>query len=50
MKKGAKGRAPMAHTCHPSYSGGRDQENRSLKPIWAKKYPTKKGLEERFKV
>jgi hypothetical protein len=25
------GWAPVAHTCHPSYSGGRDQENCSLK-------------------
>jgi hypothetical protein len=24
--------APVAHTCNPSYSGGRDQENRSSKP------------------
>jgi hypothetical protein len=22
----------MAHTCNPSYSGGRDQENHGLKP------------------
>jgi hypothetical protein len=26
----------VAHTCNPSYSGGRDQENRSLKPVQAK--------------
>jgi hypothetical protein len=25
----------VAHTCKPSYSGGRDQEDRGLKPIWA---------------
>jgi hypothetical protein len=25
----------MAHTCNTSYSGGRDQEDHSLKPIWA---------------
>jgi hypothetical protein len=25
----------MAHACNPSYSGGRDQENHSLKPAWA---------------
>jgi hypothetical protein len=25
----------VAHTCNPSYSGGRDQEDRSLKPAWA---------------
>jgi hypothetical protein len=24
--------ALVAHTCHPSYSGGRDQEDRSSKP------------------
>jgi hypothetical protein len=23
----------VAHTCNPSYSGGRDQEKRSLKPV-----------------
>jgi hypothetical protein len=23
---------PVAHSCNPSYSGGRDQEDRSLKP------------------
>jgi hypothetical protein len=26
--------APVAHACNPSYSGGRDQKNRSLKPAW----------------
>jgi hypothetical protein len=25
----------VAHTCNPSYSGGRDQEDRSLKPAQA---------------
>jgi hypothetical protein len=25
----------VAHTCNPSYSGGRDQEDHSLKPAWA---------------
>jgi hypothetical protein len=24
--------APVAHTCNPNYSGGRDQEDHSLKP------------------
>jgi hypothetical protein len=24
-----------AHTCNPSYSGGRDQEDHDLKPDWA---------------
>jgi hypothetical protein len=27
--------APVAHVCNPSYSGGRDQEDRSSKPAWA---------------
>jgi hypothetical protein len=27
--------APVAHTCEPSYSGGRDQEGCSSKPAWA---------------
>jgi hypothetical protein len=26
---------PVAHTCNPSYSGGRDQEDLSSKPAWA---------------
>jgi hypothetical protein len=25
----------VAHICNPSYSGGRDQEDRSWKPPWA---------------
>jgi hypothetical protein len=25
----------MAHTCNPSYSGGRDQEDCGLKAVWA---------------
>jgi hypothetical protein len=25
--------APVAHTYNPSYLGGRDQENQSLKPV-----------------
>jgi hypothetical protein len=25
----------VAHTCNPSYSRGRDQEDHSLKPVWA---------------
>jgi hypothetical protein len=46
-------RVPMAHACNPSYSGGRDQEDRSSKPAWAnssretlpqKKPITKKGF------
>jgi hypothetical protein len=27
--------APVAHTCNPSYSGGRDPEDHSLKPAQA---------------
>jgi hypothetical protein len=27
--------APVVHTCNPSYSGGRDQEDLSLKPARA---------------
>jgi hypothetical protein len=27
--------ALVAHTCNPSYSGGRDQEDHNLKPVWA---------------
>jgi hypothetical protein len=26
--------APVAHACNPSYSGGRDQEDRGSKPAW----------------
>jgi hypothetical protein len=26
---------PVAHTCNPSYSGGRDQEDCGSKPAWA---------------
>jgi hypothetical protein len=26
-------RAPVAHTCNPSYSGGRDQEDHGLRPV-----------------
>jgi hypothetical protein len=29
------GQAPVAHTCNPSYSGGRDQEDQSSKPTQA---------------
>jgi hypothetical protein len=30
--KGLPCQAPVAHTCNPSYSGDRDQEDRGLKP------------------
>jgi hypothetical protein len=29
----------MAHTHNPSYSGGRDQEDRGSKPAWANSSP-----------
>jgi hypothetical protein len=47
----------VAHACNPSYSGGRDQEDHGLKPIWAnsshdhlEKPFTKIGLVEWIKV
>jgi hypothetical protein len=51
----------VAHACNPNYSVGRDQENHSLKPAWAKfvraylkkkkkKKNHKKGLVEWLKV
>jgi hypothetical protein len=45
----------MAHVCNPSYSGGRDQEDRVSKPAWAnrlylEKPFTKIGLVEWLKV
>jgi hypothetical protein len=50
-----RNQALVAHTCNPSYSGGREQENHgsqansSQDPIY--KIPiTKKGLVECFKV
>jgi hypothetical protein len=30
--------APVAHGCNPSYSEGRDQEDRDLKPAWANSF------------
>jgi hypothetical protein len=32
--KEISGWAPVAHTHNPSYSGGRDQEDRGSKPAW----------------
>jgi hypothetical protein len=52
LKKKSAGH-PLTHTCNPTYSGGRDQEDRSSKPTWAsssqdpiskKKKITKKDL------
>jgi hypothetical protein len=34
VKMYLSGQAPVAHTCNPIYSGGRDQEDRSSKPAW----------------
>jgi hypothetical protein len=42
-KKKVKSWALVAQACNPSYSGGRDQEDRGLKPAWAKKLVTKEG-------
>jgi hypothetical protein len=57
-KKDKDSRGLVAHTCNPRYSGGRDQEDQSLKPAWANssrdtilKQPiTKKGLVEWLEV
>jgi hypothetical protein len=35
VSKKRKEMVPVAHTCNPSYSGGRDQEDRGLKPAQA---------------
>jgi hypothetical protein len=47
----------VAHACNPNYSGGRDQEDGSLRPAQAnsletlyQKYPSQKGLVEWLKV
>jgi hypothetical protein len=48
----------VAHTCNPSYSGSRDQEDHGSKPAWAnssqalisKNTHHKKGLVEWLKV
>jgi hypothetical protein len=36
IQKGKWNQVQMAHTCNPSYSGGRDQEDPSLKPALGK--------------
>jgi hypothetical protein len=54
LKNGVGMPRAVAHACNPSYSGGRDQEDRSSKPAQAnssrdpisKKPITKKGLVE----
>jgi hypothetical protein len=35
LVKSETGQAPVTHTCNPSYSGGRNQEDRSSKPAQA---------------
>jgi hypothetical protein len=50
--------APVAHACNPSYSGGRNQEDCSLKPAQqssasktlSRKNPSRKGLMEWLKM
>jgi hypothetical protein len=37
-KKKNFSRAPAAHACNPSYSGGRDQEDCGLKPALGKQF------------
>jgi hypothetical protein len=41
---GNLGSCPVAHTYHPSYSGGRDQEDLGLKPAQANRPYLKKTL------
>jgi hypothetical protein len=53
LRKHTKSCTPVAHACNPSYSEGKDQEDRSLKPAstnssWdtvSRKLTTKKGWE-----
>jgi hypothetical protein len=33
-KKYSRSWAPVAHSCNPSYPGGRDQEDPGLRPAW----------------
>jgi hypothetical protein len=50
--KVASSQVLMAHTCNPSYSGDRDQEDLSSKPAWANSSQTlsQKGLVEWLEV
>jgi hypothetical protein len=54
IKKYTFTQAPVAHTCHPSYSGGRDQEDHSLKPpqpnSWRDPYLEKKKKKKSQKI
>jgi hypothetical protein len=38
FKKLLSRQAPVAHTCNPNYSGGRDQENRGIKSLLGKQF------------
>jgi hypothetical protein len=52
-KNRRKSQAPVAHACNPSYSGGRDQEDRGLKSAWANSsrdpIPENQGVGPKFK-
>jgi hypothetical protein len=37
-KSNLKELVPVAHTCNPSYSGGRDQEEQGMKPAPGKQF------------
>jgi hypothetical protein len=50
IKRGENNKKTVAHTCNPSYSGGRDQEDRSSKPALVSRIPNKKGPVEWLKV
>jgi hypothetical protein len=57
-KKKRLSQALVVHTCNPSYSGSRDQEDHGLKPTLSKyfpktlsqKKPSQKGVGEELKV
>jgi hypothetical protein len=38
LSEGFRSQMPVAHTCNPSYSGGRDQEDHSLKSAQANSF------------
>jgi hypothetical protein len=39
LKKNQRSQVLVTHTCNPTYSGGRDQENRCSRPAWANSSP-----------
>jgi hypothetical protein len=57
-QEAGRGQTPVAHTCNPSYSGGKEQEDHGSKPARAnssldpisKKPFTKIGLVQWLKV